>query len=248
MSLAGKTAIVTGAAQGIGLAIARVLAEHGAMVAIYDIHADKARESAAGLVREGFLAIGGYVDVASLPSIQAMIADTVRQCGQLDIVVNNAGILLSSPVQAITEQDWDRVLAINLKSVFFISQQAYPYLKNRPNPRIINIASVAGRMGGYESDMAYTASKGGVISLTYGLSRHFAPDGITVNCVCPGPTETPMIKLWSPEQVAGLTTRIPLGKLGKPENIGSAVAFLASDEAEFITGLAMDINGGMYVG
>jgi 3-oxoacyl-[acyl-carrier protein] reductase len=151
-------------------------------------------------------------------------------------------------VQEMTEEEWDKVMAVNLKGVFFVSQQAFDYLKTRPNPRIINIASVAGRMGGYESSMAYVASKGGVISLTYGMSRQYAPFGITVNCVCPGPTETPMIKHWSAEQVAGLIARIPLGKFGKPEHIGSAVAYLASDEAEFVTGLMLDVNGGMYVG
>lgn len=248
MSLKGKTAIVTGAAQGIGFAIARALAGKGARVALYDLNEAKARESAAQLVAEGGEAFGGFVDVVDLVSIKAMLADTVSQFGYLDIVVNNAGILFSTAIQDITEQEWDKVLSVNLKSVFFISQQALAYLKGRPNPRIINMASVSGRMGGYESSLAYVASKGGVISLTYGLSRQYAPYGITVNCICPGPTETPMIKQWSAEQVAGLTVRIPLGKLAKPEDIGNAVAFLASDEAGYITGVALDINGGMYVG
>lgn len=248
MSLYGKIALVTGAAQGIGLSIATILAQNGALVAIYDLNEAKAQEAASSLVREGMQAIGGKVDVASLDSVKNMIEATVRHYGQLDIVVNNAGILSSTPVRDITEAEWDNIMAVNLKGVFFVCQQAYPHLKTRPNPRIINMGSVAGRMGGFESSMAYSASKGGVIALTYGLSRQFAPDGITVNSICPGPIETPMIRQYEPSQIASLTARIPLGKLGKPEDIGHAIAFLSSDEASFITGLAMDINGGLYVG
>ncbi len=250
MNLQGKVAIVTGAAQGIGLAIARALAEQSAWVAIFDINEAKAAEAAAALAAEypGCRTMSGLVDVASVASIQAMLVATVEHFGYLDVAVNNAGILSSTPVQEITEAEWDRVLAVNLKGTFFVCQQAFPYLQGRPHPRLINISSVAGRMGGYESAMSYTASKGGVLSLTRGLSRQYAPAGITVNCVCPGTTETPMIKLFTPEQVASLTTRIPLGKLVKPEGIGHAVAFLASDEADFITGVSLDVNGGMYVG
>jgi 3-oxoacyl-[acyl-carrier protein] reductase len=248
MSLAGKTAIVTGAAQGIGLAIARELAHQGARVGLFDLNESKAQEAAADLNKEDCHAMAGYVDVSSLDSVKAMLESAAGQFGYLDIVVNNAGILSSTLVQDITEAEWDKILSVNLKGTFFVCQQAFHYLKDRPHPRLINMASVAGRMGGYESSMAYTASKGGVISLTYGLSRQYAPHRITVNCICPGPTETPMVLQWTPEQMAGLTQRIPLGMFGKPSHIGSAAAFLASDEAEFITGVALNINGGMYVG
>jgi 3-oxoacyl-[acyl-carrier protein] reductase len=248
MSLSGKTALITGAAQGIGLATARVLAAQGAQVGLFDLNEAKVQESAAELIREGFNAIAGPVDVANLESVKSMLSSAASLFGYLDIVVNNAGILTSTPVPDITEAEWDKIMAINLKGTFFVCQQALPYLKDRPQPRIINMASIGGRMGGYESSMAYAASKGGVIALTYGLSRQYAPYKITVNCICPGPTETPMTQQWTAEQFAGLIKRIPLGKLAQPSQIGSAVAFLASDEAEFITGVALDINGGMYVG
>lgn len=248
MALTGKTAIVTGSAQGIGFAIAQTMAEQGAAVGIFDINEAKAEEAAKSLGEKGFRAISGFVDVSKVDSLRNMVEKTVQELGWLDILVNNAGILHSTPILEVTEEEWDKVMAINLKSVFFASQQALPYLKERKNPRIINISSLAGRMGGFETGMGYTASKGGVISLTYGLARQLAPYGITVNAVCPGTTRTPIIDQWSPEQIAGLTARIPLGKLGEPRNVGSAVAYLASDEAEFITGLLMDVNGGMYFG
>jgi 3-oxoacyl-[acyl-carrier protein] reductase len=248
MSLNGKTALVTGGAQGIGLAIATRLAKEGANVAIFDINEEKARESADGLIRENMSAMSGYADVSNLDSIRNMIELVVAHFGVLDIVVNNAGILSSTPVQQITEDEWDRIMAVNLKGTFFVSQLAFPYLKDRPQPRIINLASIAGRMGGYESSLAYAASKGGVISMTYGLSRQYAPYGITVNSICPGPTETPMILQWSDEQLAGLLAKIPIGKICKPDHIAEVVTFLAGDAAEVITGLALDINGGLYVG
>lgn len=248
MKLTGKTALITGAAQGIGLAIARAMAEAGAGVALCDINDVKVAASADQLRKEGHNVLAGRVDVTDLSSIKEMIQATADYFGELDIVVNSAGILSSSQVQDITEDEWDKILAVNLKGTFFVCQSAFPYLKDRPQPRIINLASLAGRMGGYESNIAYSASKGGIISMTYGLSRRYAPYGITVNSLCPGPTETPMIEQWSEEQVAGLLARIPIGKMSKPEHIAHAAVFLASDEAEVITGLALDINGGMYVG
>ncbi len=248
MNLKTKAAIVTGSAQGIGFAIAEALASQGASVGIFDINEEKAKEAAKALEEKGYQAISGVVDVSKVDSLKEMIEKTVEAFGYLDILVNNAGIQISTPIPEVTEAEWDKVLAINLKSVFFAAQQALPYLKQRPNPRIINISSLAGRMGGYETGMSYTASKGGVISLTYGLARQFAPYGITVNAVCPGTTRTPIIDQWSEDQIANLVAKIPLGKLGEPRNIGSAVAYLASDEAEFITGLLMDVNGGMYFG
>jgi 3-oxoacyl-[acyl-carrier protein] reductase len=248
MNLQNKTAIITGAAQGIGFAIAEALAAQGAKVGIFDINEAKAEEAAKQLESRGYEAISGAVDVSKVESLRNMVEKTVEVFGYLDILVNNAGIQISTPILEVKEEEWDRVMAINLKSVFFGAQQVIPYLKQRPNPRIINISSLAGRMGGYETGMSYTASKGGVISLTYGLARQLAPYGITVNAVCPGTTRTPIIDQWSEEQIANLKAKIPLGKLGEPKNIGSAVAYLASDEAEFITGLLMDVNGGMYFG
>lgn len=248
MQTAKKVAVVTGSAQGIGLAIAQKLASQDIRVAIVDINGDKAASAAQALRQEGRDAISVACDVSRLDSIREMITAVVAHFGQIDILVNNAGILSSTPIPDVTENEWDRIMAVNVKSVFFASQQVLPYLKESACPRIVNISSLAGRMGGFETGMGYTASKGAIISLTYGMARQFAPFGITVNAVCPGTTETEIIAQWSKEQIDGLLNRIPLRKLGKPSNIASAVAYLASEEAEFITGLLMDVNGGMYFG
>lgn len=243
-----KVAVITGSAQGIGFAIAKKLAAQGVCVVIADINEEKACSSADILRKEGWEAKGFLCDVSSSDSLQSLMLQTINTYDQIDILVNNAGILHSTPIPDVTEAEWDNVMAINLKSVFFASQKAIPFLSESPNPRIVNISSLAGRMGGYETGLAYTASKGGIISLTFGLARQLAPLGITVNCVCPGTTETEIIKCWDQNKLDSLISRIPLKRLGKPENIASAVAYLASDEAEFITGLLMDVNGGMYFG
>jgi 3-oxoacyl-[acyl-carrier protein] reductase len=147
----------------------------------------------------------------------------------------------------MNEETWDRVLAINLKGTFFCCQAAIPWLKKSPAPRILNISSIAGRMGAYEAGLAYTASKGGVLSMTMGMARQLAPFGITVNALCPGTTETGMIQQWTTEQISGLQKRVPMGRLGSIRDIAGAAAFLTSDEAGFITGISLDVNGGMYM-
>ena len=192
--------------------------------------------------------MGGYCDVSKIDSIKASFKEVADTFGGIDILVNNAGILYSSPVEEITEKEWDLVMAIDLKGCFFCMQQALPYLKGREHPRIINISSVAGQMGSYASGMAYVAAKGGVLSMTYGMSRRLAPYKITVNAVCPGTIETEIIRQWTPEKIQELTSNIPLGTLGKAEDIAQAVAFLAADENDFITGEAISVNGGMYCG
>jgi 3-oxoacyl-[acyl-carrier protein] reductase len=146
------------------------------------------------------------------------------------------------------EETWDHVLAINLKGTFFCCQAAIPYLEKSTAPRILNVSSLAGRMGGFETGLSYTASKGGILSITMGMARQLAPFGITVNALCPGTTESDIIKQWSPEQIAGLKQKVPMGRLGSIADMAGAAAFLTGDDAGFITGLFLDVNGGMYMG
>ena len=243
MKLEGRKAIVTGGAQGIGLAIAKRLDAEGAQVALFDINEELVKKSAAELSR----GIGIRCDVSSPDSIEAAVKEAAEKMGGLDIVVNNAGILPKSMIEDVTEKEWDLTLDINLKGAFFMSQKALPYLKESEHARIINTSSLAGRMGGFETCMAYSASKGGINAITMGMARQLAKYHINVNAVCPGTTETPITKAFSEEAMARLLTHIPLGRLGKPEDMAAAVAFLASDDASFITGHMLDVNGGMHM-
>lgn len=244
MKLEGRAAVVTGAAQGIGFAIAERLNREGCRVALLDVNAEKVA-SAAAVLHD---CISVACNVSSPEDIERALKTAAAELGGIDIVVNNAGILPSSAIPDVTEAEWDRTMAINLKSVFFMVQKALPYLKVSKYPRVINTSSLAGRMGGFETCLAYSASKGGINALTMGFARQLAPFGINVNAICPGTTETAITKAFSPEAMERLLTRIPLKRLGKPEDMAAAVAFLASDDASFITGLLMDVNGGMYMG
>ncbi len=248
MGLTGKSAVVTGGAQGLGLAIAAELAAQGCEVVLVDINGDKAAAAAAKLAADGKKADAVTGDVSSRAGCAALMAAAAERLGKLDILVNNAGILHSATIESTTEEEWDRVLAVNLKGVFFASQAAIPHLKKSPAPRIVNISSLAGRMGGYKTGLAYSASKGGVIALTMGMARQLAPDRITVHCVSPGTAETDIIKGWSPDAIQSLKDKIPLGRLGRGSDVAAAVAFFASDAAEFVTGTCLDVNGGMFMG
>lgn len=243
MKLNGRRAIVTGAGQGIGFAIARRLHEEGCRVALLGSHEDKVLAAAEQLPG----CFGLRCDVSSAEDIAAVVPICAERLGGIDIVVNNAGILPKSRVFDVTEEEFDRTLAVNAKGTFFMIQKTFPWLKDSDCPRVINIGSLAGRMGGFETCMAYSASKGAVCALTMGLARQLAPYHITVNAVCPGTTETPITQAFSEEAMASLLTRIPLGRLGQPADTAAAVAFLASEEAGWITGVQLDVNGGMYM-
>jgi 3-oxoacyl-[acyl-carrier protein] reductase len=243
--LAGRIALVTGAARGIGLAIAEALTRRGASTALIDIDITKLA-SATQSIGERALAI--KADVSRPDEVQRAIQRTTQHFGGLNILVNNAGICPMSDFADITEAEWDRVLAINLKGAFLCCQAALPNLrKSGRQGRIVNIASVAGQMGGVAVGAHYAASKAGLIGLSKSLARLLAADGVTVNCLAPGTAATDLIADWSEETQARLTAQIPLGRFAQPEEIAEAVCFLVSDRAAFITGATLDINGGLYL-
>ena len=248
MNMNGKIAIVTGAGQGIGRAIAVALAQKGAGLTIADINDITAEKVAGEIGAAGGKAVAVKTDVSRVEDIKKLVEKTVRKFGTVDILVNNAGILHSTPIEDITEEEWDSMMAVNLKSVFFASQQVLPYMKSKRSGRIINISSLAGRMGGYTNGVGYSASKAGIIGLTMAMARRVAEFNITVNAIAPGTTETDIFKQISGEKLEALKQTIPMKRFGKPENIAEVAAFLASDAADFITGAVIDVNGGMFMG
>ena len=242
--LVGRTALVTGAARGIGLAIARALVEQGAGLALLDVDVDPLALAGRAI---GARALTIRADVSRLEDVQRAVDLTVERFGGLDILVNNAGICPMSAFADITEAEWDRVLAINLKGAFLCCQAALPYLRRSgQRGRVVNIASVAGQMGGVAVGAHYAASKAGLIGLCKSLAQVLAVDGVTVNCVAPGTVATDMTLDWSEATQADLKAKIPIGRFAQPREIAEAVLFLASDRAGFITGATLDVNGGLY--
>ncbi|HSJ52638.1 MAG TPA: SDR family NAD(P)-dependent oxidoreductase [Anaerolineae bacterium] len=247
MRLKDRVAIVTGAARGIGRGIALALAREGARVAACDLDLSML-DDLVGQVRAGggeVLALA--VDVTRKDQILGAVDQVLARWGRLDVLVNNAGIYEVLPVEAISEAQWDRVLAVNLKGTFLCCQAVIPAMKRQGSGCIVSIASSAGKSGGTLAGAHYSASKAGVICLTKQLARELGPHGITANAVAPGRIDTPMIHLASDEENEGFRLRTPLGRLGTPEDVAGAVVFLASDEASFITGEIVDVNGGLLI-
>lgn len=248
MLLSGKNALVTGAGQGIGKAIALALAEQGCNVAVNDLNGDLAKTAAdevAACGRKGIPVVG---DVTSSSDVNRMFAEMASQLGSIDIVVNNAGMILKCPFWEITEAQWDKVMAVNVKGVFLCCQAAASYMRQQKSGKIINIASIAGKCGGgILGNTAYASSKAGVLGLTKGLARELGPYGVNVNAITPGLTETEMTKDITPEKKALVVNRIPLGRPGRAQDVAGAVVFLASSLADFISGEMMDVDGGFMM-
>lgn len=245
IDLSGKRALVTGGAQGLGRACALRLAEAGATVAVVDINLEGARETAEACP-DG---LAFYADLANPDSILKMASEVQGALGDLDILVNNAGIIAyARGVAGFSLEEWDRVLNVNLRGTVWVCRAFIEGMKRRRNGRIINFSSLAARVGGIEAGLHYTASKAGLIGVTRTLAKECGPYGITVNAIAPGiiASETVLRQLAGREQA--YATQSLLGRLGTPEDVANAVLFLASPLASYITGIVLDINGGMYMG
>lgn len=243
----GRVVVITGGARGIGKEICLEFSARGALVVVADIDLNGAAKVAQEIMELGEQAIPFSIDVTKEIHIKKMIDKTIEKYGRLDILVNNAGINKLSSIEEITEEEWDTILAVNLKGVFFCSREASKVMRDRRWGRIINIGSVAGKTGGSTSGIHYCTSKAGVMYLTKNFAYHLAPYGITVNAIAPGTIETDMTAKWSPEVKAGLIQKTPIGRLGKTSDISAGVVFLASEQAEYITGEILNINGGYFM-
>lgn len=250
-SLKGKKALVTGGSRGIGRGIALALATQGADVAInYHSKKDEAEKVVEEIKKMGREAFSIQADVSKSADVAKMFGEVKTKWGRLDILVNNAGIVAFANFESITEEEWDKILDVNLKGQFLCSREAIKLMDK--GAKIINIASIAsGGVGiGFSRIAHYTASKGGVVALTENMAIDLASKGINVNAIAPGVIETDMTKgMLGDEKVKqGLLMRVPKGRVGKPEDIGAAAAFLASDEADYITGTVLYVDGGWLAG
>jgi 3-oxoacyl-[acyl-carrier protein] reductase len=239
-----RIAVVTGAARGIGKAVAERLAAGGDLVVVVDLDGAAAEKTAGQIRAAGRRARAAAVDVSSYKDVEAMMAGIAGEHGGIDILVNNAGIIRRGTLETVTEQDWDAVMAVNLKGTFNCCKHAVPRMLGRSGGRIVNVASISGRAGDITSAPGYGPSKAGMINLTKTLAMELAPHGITVNAVAPHAIATEMSGQWPEEKRQRIIQSIPLRRLGLPEEVAAAVAFLASAEAAFITGATLDVNGG----
>ena len=249
MDLSNKVAIVTGSARGIGKAIAIKLAEVGADVVVNDIAAAaEALESTANEIRAlNRKALAVTADVSSAPDVTRLIDTAASTMGRIDILVNNAGVTRDQLLMRMTDEDWDTVLNIDLKSVFLCTRAVLRHMMKQRWGRIVSIASVVGMMGN-AGQANYAAAKAGVIGLTKSIAKEVGSRGITANAIAPGFIETRMTEQLDEKQRQALLQRIPLGSIGTPRDVAEAVAFLASEEARYITGQVLAIDGGMALG
>jgi 2-hydroxycyclohexanecarboxyl-CoA dehydrogenase len=248
--MTNRVAMVTGGAQGIGRGIATALAGQGFRVAIADLNLATAGQTAKELTEAGGTMIAVETDVTQTASVRTAVQAVEAEFGPVEVAVNNAGWDDFMPFVATTEEFWDKVLEINFKGALRVTHAVVPGMMERGFGRVINIGSDAGRVGS-SLEAVYSGAKGGLIAFTKTLAREVATKGITANAVCPGPTDTPMLRNFASNAgdaekvIGGMTRAVPMKRLGRPEDIGPAVAFLASDEAAFITGQTLSVSGGL---
>ena len=249
MRLSNKVAIITGSASGMGQAAAELFAREGASVVVTDINAEMGEATVRGIRDAGGRAIFVKANVADEDEVKQMVSVAIDAFGRVDVLYNNAGIMPSDDgsVTDLTEATWDRILDVNLKSAFLCSKYTIPHMMEQGKGSIINIASFVAFMGCTVPQDAYTASKGGMLSLTKSFAVQYGRYGIRCNAICPGPIETPLLRnLWTSEEARDLRlSRIPLGRFGEPQDIIYMALYLASDESSWTTGAWLVIDGGI---
>lgn len=244
-SLSGRVALVTGAARGIGEAIARELHQSGARVAVTDVDEEGAQAVARSLDPSDDSAIGFALDVRRKEHFEQALERITQRWSTLDIVVNNAGYAKRTPTDQITSDEFDEIIAINLRSVFFSCQVFSAFMKERGYGRIINITSLASHNGGTVASPHYSAAKGGATTLTRYFARQLAGSGVTVNAVSPGPVASAKERL--AHMLDEIKRQVPVGRMAEPSEIAAAVSLLASDRGGFIVGATIDVNGGLHM-
>jgi NAD(P)-dependent dehydrogenase (short-subunit alcohol dehydrogenase family) len=251
--LAGRSALITGGASGIGRATALLFAQEGAAVAVVDLNEEAGRAVADEIVQGGGRGIFVPCDVTKADDCRRAVEKTVEAFGRLDILFNNAGIIRRATVVDTTEEEWDQVMAVNLKSIFLFGKYAVPVMAQAGGGVIINTASGWGLVGGRKA-VSYCASKGGVVLLTKAMALDHGEDNIRVNCICPGDTDTPMLRNEArqlgeaDETFLAEAAHRPLRRIGKPEDIAQAALYLASDASAFVTGTSLVVDGGGLAG
>lgn len=246
MILGDKVAIVTGAAQGIGRAIALLLAKEGAHLVVSDINLPKAQETAREIEALGRKALPIQVNVVRLEDVEKMVTAVIEHFGRVDILVNNAGITRDRLILRMTEEDWDAVLDVNLKGTFNCTKAVLRHMAKQKSGKIVSIASVVGEMGN-AGQGNYAASKAGVIGFTKSMAREFAQRGININAVAPGYIETAMTDAIPEAAREEWKKWIPMQRFGQPEDVAQAVLFLVSEASSYITGQVLNVNGGIYM-
>jgi 2-hydroxycyclohexanecarboxyl-CoA dehydrogenase len=248
--MSNRVTLVTGGGQGIGKGIATTMGEHGFRVAVADLNLETAEQTAKEITAAGGTATAVQIDVTSTESVEKAVATIERELGAVEVVINNAGWDDFMPFVQTTEEFWDKILDINFKGALRVLKAVVPGMMERGFGRVVNIGSDAGRVGS-SLEAVYSGAKGGIIAFTKTLAREVATSGVTANTVCPGPTDTPALRTFAEgagdaeKVLGGMTRAVPMKRLGSPEDIGPAVAFLASDSAGFVTGQTLSVSGGL---